>query len=420
MKAPIEQLNEENENSKSRKSQKNGDMNGCETGLSFDGTDRIDLLKKRLSRIMKALVTPILVLVYSLDPVPSVLAADNQPPKNDPKGAVITVEADPRVELVGIVFRLAGNPEFNEGVFRGYVKDIERHFGDFDGHPVVKLAANLRSTRQMSCDGPMSLAVHIDRNLRPRKAVQEWPWGLDSRWQKQETLEFLEKLRQFADETEFNEFFKAHSGLYETAIRSCEAVMAEHDLRTWLHEFFGLKGDDDLKLVLGFTNGFSNYGLSFAAGAVKEKYAMIAIHLFDPDGNPVFRPKQLATTAHEFCHSFANPIVEKYMDQLQPAGEKLYAAHAPAMQRIGYQKWQTLMYESAVRACVASFVRSEFEPIYLGYYLEEEAGLGFVWTEGLSDLLQTYETNRGKYPTFESFFPEFVTFFNEYSEKTKP
>jgi hypothetical protein len=398
----------------------NEDSTDYETERPQVAADNVDFFKDKVSRIMKGLVTPLLVLVHSIGLASSGLARDNQRPRNEPNVATITVEVDPRVELIGIVFRLAGNPEFNEGVFRGYVKDIERHFGDFDGHPAVKLAARLRSTRQMSCDGPMSLAVHIDRDFRPRKAFQEWPWGLDSRWQKQETLEFLEKLRQFAAETKFNEFFKAHGALYQTAIRSCEAVMAQHDLRTWLYEFFGVKGSDDLKLVLGFTNGFSNYGLGFTAGATREKYAIIAIHLFDPDGNPVFRPKQLATTAHEFCHSFANPIVDKYMDQLQPAGEKLYAAHASAMQRIGYQKWQSMMYESAVRACVASFVRSAFEPIYLGYYLKEEAGYGFVWTEGLSDLLQTYEANREKYATFESFFPEFVTFFNKYSKKAEP
>jgi hypothetical protein len=31
--------------------------------------------------------------------------------------------------------------------------------------------------------------------------------------------------------------------------------------------------------------------------------------------------------------------------------------------------------------------------------------------------LLTYEANRDKYPTFESFFPEFVAFFDEYAEK---
>ena len=75
------------------------------------------------------------------------------------------------------------------------------------------------------------------------------------------------------------------------------------------------------------------------------------------------------------------------------------------------------MYESAVRACVASYIRSSFEPEYLQNYLDKNAGCGFVWTKELSNLLRTYEANRDKYPTFESFFPEFVTFLNNYSKK---
>ena len=74
------------------------------------------------------------------------------------------------------------------------------------------------------------------------------------------------------------------------------------------------------------------------------------------------------------------------------------------------------MYESAVRACVASYIRSSFEPEYLQNYLDNEAGCGFVWTKELSNLLRTYEANRDKYPTFESFFPEIITFFNKYSK----
>ncbi len=328
---------------------------------------------------------------------------------------VIKIEVDPRVELIGIVFRLAGNYEFNQGRIRSYVRDIERQFGDFDDHPAVKLAAQLRSTRRMSCDGPMSLAVHIDRDYRPRKTLEQWPWGLDGRWKKQETIEFLEQLRQFAAETKFNEFYKAHSELYEKGIRSCRAVMAQYDLQTWLGEFFGVEEMGDLRLVLGFLNGPNNYGPRLSAGNIHEKYAIIGMSLPDADSNPVFRPRQLEIVAHEFCHSFANPVVDKYMEQLQPAGEKLYAAKAPAMQGIGYQNWRSLMYESAVRACVARYIRTSFEPEYLQGYLAKEAGCGFVWTKELSNLLRTYEANRDKYPTFESFFPELMTFLNNYN-----
>ena len=62
----------------------------------------------------------------------------------------IEIMVDPRVELIGIVFRLAGNPEYSDSSLRTYAKAIERHFGDFGNHPVVKMAVQLRNTRLMS------------------------------------------------------------------------------------------------------------------------------------------------------------------------------------------------------------------------------------------------------------------------------
>ena len=374
--------------------------------------------KNKVSQIINAFVVLVIIPVYSLGLPSSALAANNQPVKNMANVGKITIEVDPRVELIGIVFRLAGSPEFNDGTLRPYAKAIERHFGDFDNHAVVKMAAQLRNTRLMSCDGPMSLAIHIDRNLRLRKTPEEWPSTLDYRWEKDETAEFLEKLRHFAAETKFDEFFKTQSGIYEKGVRSCEDLMAQFNLEKWLGDFFGIKEYGDLRLVLGFVNGFANYGRRFADGRTSEKYAIIGMRPFDPANTVIFRPIQIGLTAHEFCHSFVNPVVEKYMDQLQPAGERLFAAHGPTMRMRGYQKWESVMYETAVRACVASFVRHVSESMYKEYYLKDEVKAGFVWTEDMGNFLKKYESNRDTYPTFESFFPEFVDFLNEYTSKT--
>jgi len=183
------------------------------------------------SKTLLKFLTIAVCIVY-LSVCPSAESSDGQALL--PGDRKIAVSVDPRVELIGIVFRLAGNPEYNDGTLKQYAKAIERHFGDFDNHPVVKMAVQLRNTRLMSCDGPMSLAVHIDRNLRLRKTTEEWPDTLDYRWEKDETAEFLEKLRQFAAETKFDEFFKAQSGMYEEGIRSCEDLMAKVDLEKWL------------------------------------------------------------------------------------------------------------------------------------------------------------------------------------------
>jgi len=137
--------------------------------------------KRKQVAVKNVAFCTVILLVFSIGLSSSVPAGDNQPEKNIANVGRITIEVDPRVELIAIVFRLAGNPEFNDGTLRPYVKAIEQHFGDFDNHPAVKMAAELRYKRSMSCDGPMSLAVHIDRDFRLRETPGGWPSTLDSR-----------------------------------------------------------------------------------------------------------------------------------------------------------------------------------------------------------------------------------------------
>ena len=393
--------------------------------------------RDRKLRITGVFVVLAVMLVYCLGGASSALAANNQPSMYRTNVGRITIEVDPRVELVSIVFRLSGSPEFNDGTLRPYVKAIEKHFGDFDNHPVVKMAAELRYKRSMSCDGPMSLAVHIDGNYRLRKTVEEWPDTLDYRWEKEETAEFLEKLRQFAAVTKFDEFFKAQGAYYEQGIRPCKSIMEQNevakdlsgqefvkclsmDVGDWMSDFFGVKKTGELRLVLGFVNGYASYGLRFETGGTSEKYAIIGMRPFDPANSVIFHPQQIETVAHEFCHSFANPVVKKYMDQLQPAGERLFAEHEGAMRSRGYQKWESVMYETAVRACVVSFLRRSIASTdFIDYYLKGEARHGFVWIEDMGDYLKKYESKRDKYPTFESFFPEFVKHLDNYTVQAK-
>jgi len=360
-----------------------------------------------------------ILLIFSIGLSSLALASGNQPVKNMANASRITIEVDPRVELIGIVFRLAGNPEYGDSSLRPYAKAIERHFGGFSSHPVVRMAVQLRNTRLMSADGPMSLAIHIDHNFRARKTFEQWPWeGLDDRWEKQETKEFIEKLQQFAAQTKFNEFFKAQAPLYEKGILACKNFMLQYpDISKWFDEFFGATTNDELKLVLGFVNGRGNYGPKFQSGQTREKYAIVA-PLASPGGDPAFMLQEYGITIHEFCHSFTNPVVDKYTEQLRPAGEKLFAAHSQAMRMRGYQNWESMMYETAVRACVGNFARNSLETMHSDYYFQREVSHGFLWTKDLTDMLKKYESNPAKYPTFESFFPEIVDFLNEYASET--
>jgi hypothetical protein len=41
----------------------------------------------------------------------------------------IQVKTDPRVELMSIIFRMAGNPEYSMGRIVSYVQDVDRYLG---------------------------------------------------------------------------------------------------------------------------------------------------------------------------------------------------------------------------------------------------------------------------------------------------
>ena len=73
----------------------------------------------------------------------------------------IRISTDPRVELMSLIFRLAKNPEYNQGRIKSYNEDADKHFASLEEHDVVKMARKLRETRGVSYDAVMKMAVHV-------------------------------------------------------------------------------------------------------------------------------------------------------------------------------------------------------------------------------------------------------------------
>ena len=96
----------------------------------------VEVLNAPNSKNLLKLLT-IWIFIVCLSVCPLAHGSNNQTPTSECQKIAISVE--PRIELIGIVFRLAGNPEYKQCRIPSYVTDIERHFGDFDQHPVEGL-----------------------------------------------------------------------------------------------------------------------------------------------------------------------------------------------------------------------------------------------------------------------------------------
>jgi hypothetical protein len=107
------------------------------------------------------------------------------------------VGVDPRVELMSILFRLAGNEEYSQCRVPAYDQAIERWFAPFREHEAVRIARELREGDGVSFDAVMSMAVHVkdSATLAERVPLDRSNLRLDQRWHGAKARRFLASAR---------------------------------------------------------------------------------------------------------------------------------------------------------------------------------------------------------------------------------
>jgi hypothetical protein len=333
-----------------------------------------------------------------------------------PAIAQLRATTDPRVEIISIVFRIAGNPEYNQGRLTAYIDDVDNQFAMHESHDIIALARSLRASRGVSFDACMSMAVHLDvkdRTFIPRRPFDE-DLALDQRWPRDKAAQFVDLLNVFASDTDFWSFYDAHTPLYDLAAERMNAVLDAGFDQTWFDRFYATEPTGSFELILAPTNGGQAYGPKFIDDAgIEHVYAIVGIWRLDEDDQPAFDAGMASTIVHEFCHSFANPQIDRLESELADAGRALYPLVADAMRRQAYSNWKTMLYESLVRASVCRYVLEHDGEEAAQRHIDYEISRSFLWTRDLAALLGEYEADRERYPTFDAFMPRVVAFFDE-------
>ncbi len=320
----------------------------------------------------------------------------------------IQVRPDPRIELLSIVFHLAGANEYNQGRVPSYVRDVDRWFKPFRDHPVVRRARLLGDSAGIGYSDPMEFALHLTNahdlgELVPIDAPDQEPeWA----WPPAGARAFLSDLRAFARDAQTDRFLRSHERLYATAAARLRQLVDSAGDPAWFGRFFGHSPVKPFVLVPALLNGGANYGPRIRTpGDGEEFYAIVGVYLADRDGSPRFDERELPNIVHEFSHSFINPIIARHFLQFEGAGPQIFAAEAQQMKDQAYDTWPTVIDESLVRATVVRYRLSHEGPEAAATEIADQKARGFLWIRELSDLLGQYETSRGQYPDFEAFLP---------------
>ncbi len=319
-------------------------------------------------------------------------------------------KVDKRVELIGIVFRLAGAPEYNFENYKDYTDSIHKHFDQYKDHQAVKLAKKLHEGGA-GYSYVASLAVHLEDVETFKLAAPLIENETKAFGGEKNINEFLVQLKDFYKRSKFEEFWAENLERYQIAEKDFERLSNEFHSE-WYGEFYGQKTKTRFQIIIALSNGNNFYGSSvdFPDNS-RDLYAVFAPLV--EEGEARLPDNALSFTVHEFNHSFANPFIDKYSNEFEASAKKLFQKNEKEMSEKAYTSWQIMMYESLVRAATMTYLLKYNPKLAAGLRSSDMFEQKFYWVDAFTDLLKTYESNRKIYSSLDDFLPQMTGFFDD-------
>ena len=350
------------------------------------------------------------VLVISSSPA----ASQAGPP---PEPSRITGGVDRRVELFAILFKLAGAGEFNQNNFKPYQADIERHFGPFRNHEAVTLARELHDQHGVAFASAMTIPIRLTDPPQLRERV---PFDSTGGWRGPLPLaqRFVEAVRRFVIDTRAEDFFAAHRVLYDSVnARLRRPIERLADLQ-WESRFFGMPPDRDFVVVPLLANSETSFGPCMQPPQGRlECYSILGHSRTDSAGFPIYGDGFVGTLVHESGHGYINPLAHAHRAEFERSAPRVQSQVLPAMSAQAYERWTSMLNESLLHAMEARYALAHQGPSVLDDFFAGQRRQSWFWVEELSNLYAEYEANRQAYPTFKTFMPRVIAYWDSLPER---
>ena len=331
----------------------------------------------------------------------------------------VKVEASETIELMSIMARTAGYEEYHMDMAGQYTKETEAWFAPFESHPAVAYMQSLQPKYGIGYDAVASMSLHTETDGKTVRLIDATT--LEKRWKNVNLDTCLMYINQFYTDTRFHEFYAQHQDFYKEGIQAYEEKVMKYFNQDWYTRFYGMAPEETYNVIIGFTNGGSNYGPSRQfPGQNREVFAIVGYFLDEETEKAYERGDRYASVLiHEFNHSFVNPLLDEETNKalLEPIGEDLYALTEWTMKVQSYRSATTVLNESIVRAAVIIYMEENgFTAEQVEREMYDQLNHGFHWMPELVGALKEYTHHRDKYPTFNDFYPEIAKTLGAYVE----
>lgn len=322
---------------------------------------------------------------------------------------------DPRTEVVSILCRLAGFQEYSQCYFPGYASEVDAYFAPVRDHAAVKMLREELSG-SMRYDKAMNVALYspiIDGQFATKDSVL---WGADENVRNNERIlqRFLTSCNGFIAESHFWEFFEGHKPFYAKVEAAMQANLDLIDME-WFDNYFQMYAHLEKHVYVSTLNGPSNYGIKPEhRGDTTHLSVVMGCCFPSQDGEPAYQTATLVPIiVHEFCHSYCNPLCDKYYEAMKRPLAKVFDKNARLLSAQAYPHPLIMSYETFVRASVIFYMEQHFPNYSAADPLANEEELGFILAPTILDALR--DRDLSKYPSMESYMPVLIERINAFS-----
>lgn len=318
------------------------------------------------------------------------------------------------VELMGVIWRLAGAPEYNDCNVTSVVNSLNTHFASVKNHHAVTLAQSYRQ-RGISYDAVAAYGNQLifseNGDLIFDPDYMEGSNTSFDRWNYQQKNDMLNAVNDFYNASDFNEWFTSTEQEQKQAIASFKTV-CNIDY-TWFDSFYGKNDNLSSRIILSFMNGGNNYGNSLKRKDGTFLLSPVLGCLNQFSGNVTFNG-DMNLIVHEFNHPYCNPLIEANWSSISAKANEVYSEVRTIMESQAYGNPRTMMCETLVRSCAIRYMLTHDMEDSVNWYYEYEESCGFLMVRYLVKALAKRDENAPQYATLADFMPELIDAINKF------
>ena len=339
---------------------------------------------------------------------------------------LVKAKVDVRVELVSVVCRLAGYPEYNPSSAGGakqgileYEKRVDDYFAPHKSDSLILFAQRLRKEYDLAYDAPMKFAISLqtlDSGFGFNPYFTQTLADLDNRWTDQTAQEYLRLLNSFYKKTDFNTFFQQQAVFYSQMESGYEGGAMPINIH-WFTNFFGQSTNYEYHTILSGLNQGGSYGPSVITNeGSKVLFSIISPSIFDDNFAIAESDAEylLSLAVHEFCHTYANPFIDLCWNGIERNSNKMFRQVSKMMKRSAYGSSKIMMYEVLVRTFVFKYMNDNgiYSNSNLHRAILDQQRAGFFWVDKIYASIKDYESFNT-----ESYLPVFAEVVNSQNPK---